>query len=221
MVENIYVDTQDTIDTEERNSSSNATPWQEVDHHEMMAQHAVSDTHVEQEQHDSDAAGSIDVSAVLEEEMDKLFENFGQQPLERATGSPDRRTTTTSSVSKGMMALWRKTPDVTNDSWKPTMAVSYEGDTFVVCADLPGIRKEQLHCRITSDNMLILSGERPLYSANANGMDDARGDEVNGQSVKEAGEACYSTFRRTMRLPDNLDTQKVNAKFEIDVDLEA
>ncbi len=91
-----------------------------------------------------------------------------------------------------------------NAGWNPQIEAFYneEGD-IVVSADLPGVKKDDIDCRITKDHVLILSGERK--------NEREERDEETGHYMSERS---YGTFRRTMKLPDNVDSDGVSASFE-------
>ena len=159
----------------------------------------------------SDLARPMDVFDAFAREMDSLFESFGIGRMGRQPGY--RGGMSGSPSNSGPMAAWRDTDDFKMNTWNPTMEAFYEGDTFVVCADLPGMKKEQVDCRITSDNVLILTGER--QSSSTTTPKTSKDGSLSATTRRSyVTERSYGTFRRTMTLPDNLDTEKVSAKFE-------
>lgn len=81
----------------------------------------------------------------------------------------------------------------------PSVDVYEEGDTLVVKAELPGIRKEDLNVSIT-DNRITLSGEK---------KHEKKVDKKNYHWC----ESSYGTFSRSFRLPDNVNGEAADAAF--------
>lgn len=73
-------------------------------------------------------------------------------------------------------------------------------DNFVVTAELPGIRKEDIKVTV-QNNMLIISGEKK------------RETENNGDTWHRV-ERSYGSFNRTFDLPALIDANKINAEFK-------
>ncbi|KAJ7784573.1 HSP20-like chaperone [Mycena metata] len=101
----------------------------------------------------------------------------------------------------------------------PAVDVSEAGNTYVVEAELPGLKKEQLEVRV-GDGGRSLTIEGKLLAASA-----PEGGENNSTAVLEAGEnttqntmqisterATFGTFRRTVYLPRPVDSNSVAAK---------
>lgn len=81
----------------------------------------------------------------------------------------------------------------------PNVDVIEQENFFEIQAALPGIKKEEVDLHI-ADNVLTLKGERKL------------------KNEKEEGkyysfETHYGTFKRSFRLPKNVDQAKVEASF--------
>jgi HSP20 family protein len=90
----------------------------------------------------------------------------------------------------------------TNDNVKflPNVDVIEKDGAFELHVALPGLKKEDVELDI-ADNVLTLKGERKL------------------KSEKEEGryysfETQYGTFKRSFKLPKNVDQTKVNASFQ-------
>lgn len=85
---------------------------------------------------------------------------------------------------------------------QPLVNLVDNGKEYLVSAELPGIKKEDLKIEVTRDNLEI-SGETRF--------------EENEED-KEAGfirkERRYSKFYRTLPLPENVLTEKVEAELE-------
>ncbi len=82
----------------------------------------------------------------------------------------------------------------------PAVDILETDGAFVVTADLPGLKKDDIDVSI-EDNVLTVSGERKF---------EKNEDEGTFRRV----ERSYGTFRRSFALPRGVDPSKVEAKFE-------
>lgn len=91
-------------------------------------------------------------------------------------------------------------PDAANtptSQWKPAVDIACHDNEFVIYADLPGVRKEQLE--ITTDkNVLTIKGER-----------SAPQFESDGSRL----ERKFGEFERAFNLPETADDENIAAKF--------
>jgi HSP20 family protein len=82
----------------------------------------------------------------------------------------------------------------------PAIELERRGDKLVVRADLPGMAPDDIRLTVT-DDALILEGERHTET-----------------EAREPGawrsERLYGRFRRVIALPDDVDTDSVDARFE-------
>ncbi|HOF39686.1 MAG TPA: Hsp20/alpha crystallin family protein [Candidatus Hydrogenedentes bacterium] len=83
--------------------------------------------------------------------------------------------------------------------WEPPLDI-YETDTkFVIIAELPGVKKDQVHVRV-EQNILTIEGERPkrvpLRTVHVHQM-----------------EIPYGRFARRIQLPAETDVERIEAKF--------
>jgi HSP20 family protein len=69
-----------------------------------------------------------------------------------------------------------------------------------VTAELPGVEREDLHTTI-ENGALVLRGEKKL---------DTRSEEKGCYRLERA----YGAFMRTIPLPEDVDLEKVDAKFD-------
>jgi len=92
--------------------------------------------------------------------------------------------------------------------WAPQIE-TYEKDGKVhVCADLPGLTKDDVHIDI-HDDILMIEGERKQQ----------RHDEARGWS-----ERSYGRFVRSIQLPDGVNPENAKATFKdgvLDIELDA
>jgi HSP20 family protein len=84
--------------------------------------------------------------------------------------------------------------------WVPAMDLVEADDHFVLKADLPGLSEDDVAIEV-QDNVLTISGSREAE-----------------HERKEQGwyrlERSYGSFSRSLTLPDGVDADKVEAKFD-------
>jgi HSP20 family protein len=95
--------------------------------------------------------------------------------------------------------LWGRLP-VEERGWAPAIEMFEKEDKFVVKAELPGMKENDLDVSVVGDNLTI-KGERKAES-----------------EVKEEDYYCcersYGSFFRSVVLPSNVDAGKIEASFE-------
>ena len=84
--------------------------------------------------------------------------------------------------------------------WIPAMDLVENDDDFVLRADLPGLREDDVKIEV-EDNVLTVSGERQVEHE----------DRKDGYYRLERGSGA---FRRSLTLPEGVDAEKINASFE-------
>lgn len=84
--------------------------------------------------------------------------------------------------------------------WKPTVDIHETPEHFEVHAELPGVKKEDVHLTIEG-GVLMLTGERKTET------------ETNEAKVHRV-ERSYGRFERSFALPDNVDPERVVAEFK-------
>ena len=87
----------------------------------------------------------------------------------------------------------------------PRMDVVDEGDEILVRVELPGVKKDDLDVNLTGQTLTV-KGER-------------RHEEKTTEGEYFRAEIAQGAFKRTIRLPEEVDYEKVKAKF-IDGELE-
>jgi len=96
-------------------------------------------------------------------------------------------------------SVWRRVP-VIETGWAPAIDVFEKEDKFVVKAELPGMKEEDIDVSVVGDTLTI-KGERKTES-----------------EVKEEDYYCcersYGSFYRAIALPSNVDTKKIEASYE-------
>jgi HSP20 family protein len=120
------------------------------------------------------------------EDMDRMFESFG--------------------FGRGRFAprLWSDVPERFGEPelavWAPEIEVFDRESEFVVRADLPGLKKEDVRVEVT-ENALMLEGER-------------RKEHEERREGFYRSERSYGRFSRAVPLPEGVDTEKVEAEFK-------
>ncbi|NIR42794.1 MAG: Hsp20 family protein [Gemmatimonadetes bacterium] len=84
--------------------------------------------------------------------------------------------------------------------WAPLLDVSETDDEIRVSAEIPGIDPKEFDVSVTG-NVLTISGEKKEES-----------EERKGNVYRT--ERRFGTFRRSITLPDNVDTEKVSADYD-------
>ena len=83
--------------------------------------------------------------------------------------------------------------------WRPAADVRETEEAFIVEAELPGMKKEDVSVTF-EDGTLTLSGERKFE------------EETAGSNLRRV-ERSYGSFSRTFRLPREIDAEGVTANF--------
>jgi HSP20 family protein len=90
-------------------------------------------------------------------------------------------------------------PRWASDPWLPPVDVAENDKELTVRAELPGIDPKDLDVTVTG-NQLVLSGEKRESS------------EHNEKDFHQS-ETRYGSFRRSIPLPDRIDTENVDAQY--------
>ncbi len=84
----------------------------------------------------------------------------------------------------------------------PAVDIAEEKDKYVVKADLPGLKQDDIKIELT-DNVLSISGERK----------SERNEEDKNKKYYYY-ERSYGAFERKFVLPNDADVEKIKAKYE-------
>lgn len=117
----------------------------------------------------------------MTEEMDQIFERFVGRPIAARFGQ-----------GQGGMA----------GKWMPQVEVIQQEEALLVCADLPGIKREDVNVEVLHDR-LVIEGERH--------------EETRGGSPREGyrrSERCYGRFYRMIPLPHGVDPDQAKARLQ-------
>lgn len=85
-------------------------------------------------------------------------------------------------------------------SWVPAFDVTENEDNYVFHAELPGMEPKDIDVSLT-DGLLTVKGEKKKASEDKN---------RNYHRIERA----YGTFERTFRIPDNVETQNLEASYK-------
>lgn len=124
----------------------------------------------------------------MSQEMDRLFDTFGgtsQGGRNQLAGGSGR------SLQQGGRG---------QSYWAPQMEVFQRGKEMVVRADLPGLSADDVQIDV-EDGVLTISGER-------------RQTNEDRQEGFYRSERSYGTFARSIALPEGVDEEQVNARYE-------
>jgi HSP20 family protein len=85
-------------------------------------------------------------------------------------------------------------------SWAPAVEVSEREDQLSVCAELPGLKPEDVKVEVT-DDALVIEGER-------------KQEHEERQGGRWHSERRYGRFCRTIPLPEGADSEQIRADFK-------
>ena len=90
--------------------------------------------------------------------------------------------------------------ELTVAAWAPLVDITEDDKEYLIKAELPEVNKNDVKVRV-EDGVLYISGERNLEK------------EAKGKRYHRI-ERAYGSFLRTFSLPEDADTQQVNAEFK-------
>jgi HSP20 family protein len=111
----------------------------------------------------------------LQQEVNRLFGTFFDAPAGPGNGIGARR-------------------------WIPAMDLVEEGEEYVLRADLPGVREEDVKVEL-DDDVLTISGER-------------RSEHEERRDGYHRIERASGSFSRSLTVPDGVDPERVQARFD-------
>jgi HSP20 family protein len=143
-------------------------------------------------------SGPFSVMRRISDEMDRLFENFGM-----GRGLFQNEPSQGGSWDVGNYG------EGTPSMWSPHIEVCERNGKLLIQADLPGMKRDDIHVRVEGDEVII-QGER-------------RQDQTNNQAGYYRSERSYGSFYRTIPLPEGTNAESANATFrdgvlEIEID---
>ncbi len=129
--------------------------------------------------------GPFSMMRRISEDMDNLFESFGFGRSRYPTGF-DRADL--AGMEAGEASLWT-----------PHIEVYERDGKLVINADLPGVKKENVHAEITTDAVTIRGQRKQEKTSSEGGM--------------YRSERSYGSFYRTIPLPEGVDAESASASF--------
>ena len=117
------------------------------------------------------------------EEMERRFEDFIRRPLSALEPS-----------------WWPRMRMPEMESVSPNVDIFEEGHNFVVKAEIPGMKKEDIQVNLT-DDMITISGEKK------------KEEKVEKKDYYRV-ERSYGSFSRSFRFPQEVQTDKAKATFK-------
>jgi HSP20 family protein len=144
-------------------------------------------------------SGPFSVMRRISDEMDRLFENFGMgrgflQDETEAGGSFD-----VGSYGAGAPSMW-----------SPHIEVCERNGKLLIQADLPGMKRDDVHVRVENDEVII-QGER-------------RQEQAQNERGYYRSERSYGSFYRTIPLPEGTSAESASATFRdgvLEIELDA
>lgn len=87
--------------------------------------------------------------------------------------------------------------------WVPAMDVAEKGDAYVVHAELPGVARDGIELQF-EQNVLTVRGSKPA----------SFDVQTDGELRLFAAERVSGNFERSIRLPETVDADRIEATFE-------
>jgi HSP20 family protein len=85
------------------------------------------------------------------------------------------------------------------EAWAPTVDIIENDSAYLVTAELPGVRKEDIHITL-EEGVLTIAGER-------------KQEQTEKTRKFHRVERSYGSFSRSFSLPENIDAEKIEARF--------
>jgi len=130
--------------------------------------------------------GPLSMMRRISEDMDRLFDSFGFG--RGLLQNPSGQSTLSGYGGEGTSSLWA-----------PHIEVSERDGKFLVSADLPGVKKEDVKVEITQDAVTI-QGQR-------------KQEKTSSEGGFYRSERSYGSFYRTIPLPEGANTDNASATF--------
>jgi HSP20 family protein len=83
--------------------------------------------------------------------------------------------------------------------WAPVVDITEDDGAYLLKAELPGVRKEDVHVTV-ENGVLTIAGER-------------RQEQEEKTRKFHRVERSYGSFTRSFDLPENIDAEKIEARF--------
>jgi HSP20 family protein len=96
--------------------------------------------------------------------------------------------------------LRRTQRDMDGMRWTPRVNIEENDDRFELTAEIPGMEKNDINIDLR-DHVLLIKGEKKFEKEKEN-------------KDFQIFERCYGEFARTFTLPENVDTDKIEAEYK-------
>jgi HSP20 family protein len=123
-----------------------------------------------------------------------------QTPQRSAWQSFDRLSSLRNELDQLFDLSWSGRDSGLFSGWSPALDVFDEKDHFVVNAELPGMKKEEIDLSF-QDGVLSISGERKQTTEN-----------TEGETFRS--ERYFGRFQRSVTLPAAVDSSKISASYK-------
>tara|TARA_B100000902_G_C26981277_1_gene750387 strand:+ start:269 stop:706 length:438 start_codon:yes stop_codon:yes gene_type:complete len=90
--------------------------------------------------------------------------------------------------------------DLYSNEWQPLVDVKENSKSYVLVADMPGVKKNNIEAKI-KENVLIIKGDKKL--------DDEKNKDAYHYSERKVGK-----FARSFKLPKSIMEDKISANFK-------
>jgi len=159
--------------------------WQRPDKNERSSGGAVQQRRETSQFPSSYYGGPLSVMRRISEDMDRLFDSFG---FGRGLFPAFGQSALSGYGGEGASSLWT-----------PHIEVYERDGKFLVSADLPGVKKEDVNVEITQDAVTI-QGQR-------------KQEKTSSEGGFYRSERSYGSFYRTIPLPEGANTDNASATF--------
>lgn len=139
------------------------------------------------------ASSPFELMQRMSDDMDRLLEQFGFGRVGLGLGP---------TLGSSLISDFGSTSPLLGGGqsfWAPQVETRQRGDRFVIRADLPGVNKDDVHVEV-NDDVLSISGER-------------RSQQEEDRDGVFRSERSYGSFYRAIPLPDGVNADQCEAKF--------
>jgi HSP20 family protein len=99
-----------------------------------------------------------------------------------------------------LFGSWPIEAEALTGTWYPAVDIRETKDAFILEADLPGLKKEDIEVTVV-DDVVTIKGER-------------KEEEERKSDGYHRYERVYGAFQRSFRIPGGIEAKGVEAKFE-------